>query len=297
MRLTAIALIAAFGAAGAAPAGAQRRPIGADETERVQVPDEDEAATAEEKRRKQQAAEEAEKKKAEEERAKAEAEKKSILEQEQKRAEAEKAARMKAEEARRKKEEDEKRQQLQEEAKKKAVADKRHRAELKAARTERVLLRTSGPIRLRVMLRPGAPEVKAVEEVRIDLAEKLEVPDPTFGEYKPLTNANMVATVAYVDALEEAPATGKKRGQAAPDVPEPLRYRVHPLEDAGVYGFHTTMLAPGKYEVKLEGKDAKGRALEGSFHLYPGLWPPPDWDQERSKADAASGRRRPILLD
>jgi len=302
MRVVPIALLVLLGVAWSGPAGAQRRPIGSQETERVQLPDGDEAATAEEKQRKQEEADkkkaEAERATAEAERAKAEAEKKSILDAEAKRAEAEKAARMAAEKARRDKEEAEKRKQLKAEAKKKAAVEKRHRAELKAARAERVLARTVGKVRMRFTLRPGAPEVKAVEEVRIDLAEKLEVADPRFGDHKPLSGANLIATVTYLDAVEEKPAASKKRKrEAAPAAPTPLRYRVHSLDDAGVYGFHTTMLVAGKYQVKIEGKDAEGRALEADFELYPGVWPPPDWEQERKRSDAASGRRRPILLD
>jgi len=297
MRISRFVLFAALCVALAAPVSAQRRPIGAGEAERVQVPDEGEAATAEEKRRQQ---EEAEKKKVEADRRKAEAEKKKILEQEHKREEAEKAARMKAEEARRKKEEAEKRAKLKAESKKKAAADKRHRNELKAARSERVLIRTEGKVRMRIVLRPGAPEIKAVEEVRIDLAEKLDAPDPTYGEFRPISGANLVATVSYVDALAEEPTAtkrGKGKSKVVPEVPQPLRYRVHALEDAGVYGFHTTLLTTGKYQVTLAGKAADGRAVSGSFDLYPGVWPPPDWEQERRKAAATSGRRRPILLD
>lgn len=269
---------------------AQRRPIGAEGAPAEALPDgdasDDKAAAAkaeDEAKRKAEAAK------------KAEAEKQAILDEEKKREEAEAAAAKAAEEAARKKADAEAAKKAQAEAKKQADTDARQRAELTAARSERVLVRSFNNLRLRLTLKPGAPEVKAVQEVRLDVSEKLAVPDPRYGEHKPLRDAQLTATLRFVEPYADDKPEPKK-GRKPEPTPEPLVYRVHPLEDAGVYGFHLTTLRPGRYEVKIEGKGAADERVEASFDLYPGKWPPPDWDEEKARATDSSSRRSPITF-
>ena len=282
------------------PTRAARRPIGAEKQQKVDLPDGDDDASADKKDEADAAKKaEAAAKKAEEAKQKAEAERQRIVNDEAKREAAEKAARLKAEEAKKKAEEEAIRSKAAAEKKKQDNADKRLRAELKAARAERVLVRKVNGYRIRLTLRPGAPEIKAVEEVRVDVAKILKVPDPRYGESKPLQGASLTATVRYLEAYaDEKPVTKRKKRRKvkATAIPEPLVYRVHSLGDAGLYGFHTTLLQPGKYEVKVEGRSAEGERVEGVFDLYPGKWPPPDWEEERSRSTETTGRRRPITF-
>lgn len=269
----------------ALPARAQRRPIGAGSQPASSLPDGDDDEAAKKKKKVEDEKKAAELKKADQE-------KQKVLDAEKKREAAEAAARKAAEEAQRKKAEDEARKKKETADKKKADDDKRKRDEINAARAERVLVRSADGTRLRITLRPGAPEVKAVEEVKLDVAEVLAVPDPSYGEFKPIANANLVATVTFVDApTAEKPESKKLKGALLPPPPA-ASYRLHALDDVGVYGFHFTLLQAGNYRVVIEGKDAKGRKISGSFDVYPGVWPPPDWDSERAKA--SEGRRRPI---
>lgn len=275
-------------------AQAQRRPIGA-EGQAAEVPDGDTKQGSKQDDTKKKADAEAKKKAAA---AKAEAAERKIIEEEKKRAAAEKAAQKAAEEKKRKKAEAEAKKKAQKEAKKKSDQDKRKKAALKAARSERMILRSIDNIRVRISLTPGAPEIKAVEEIKLDIAEKLKIPDPTFGEYKPIAGAQLVATVSFVEqAVEKPKARKSKKAKMAAVVTEPIRYRVHHLGDAGLYGFHTTLLTAGSYVVKIEGKDKQGRSLNTSFELHPGVWPPPDWESENKKATESSSRRRPISMD
>ncbi|MBN2359568.1 MAG: hypothetical protein JXR83_08930 [Deltaproteobacteria bacterium] len=277
-------------AALALPAFAQRRPIGAASQPASSLPDGDDASNEAEQKRKKA---EQEKKAAEQK--KAEQERQKVLDAERKREAAEEAARKAAAEAARKKAEAEARKQKAAADKKKAEDEKRRREELNAGRAERVLVRTADSVRLRISLRPGAPEIKAVEEVRLDVAEVLKVPDPSFGEFKPITDADLVATVSFVEPpAVDKPEPKKAKGAQPPPPPPPVRYRLHALYDAGVYGFHVTLLQPGQYRIEIEGKDAKGRQIGGSFDLYPGVWPPPDWDSEKARTNEGTGRRRPI---
>ncbi|MFH1811500.1 MAG: hypothetical protein ABIJ09_22355 [Pseudomonadota bacterium] len=274
----------------ATPAAAQRRPIGAETAPTEALPEGDavdeSAATKNEEAQNKRKADAAKK---------AEAERQAILDEEKKREEAEAAATKAAEAARLKKEEAATAKKAEAERKKQEDTDKRARADLNAARTERVLVRNFNNLRVRLTLKPGAPEIKAVQEVRLDVAEKLAVPDSRYGEYKPLRDAQLVATLRYVEAMGDAKPAPKK-GRKPEAIPDPLQYRVHSLEDAGVYGFHLTMRTPGRYEVKIEGKDAAGQRIEAAFDLFPGQWPPPDWAEERARATESSSRRSPITF-
>jgi len=271
----------------ALPARAQRRPIGAASQPASSLPDGDEPTDEAAKKKKQ-----AEEEKQAAELKKSEQEKQKIADEEKKREAAEAAARKAAEESTRKKAEQEARKKKETADKKKADEDKRKREEVNAARAERVLVRTADNVRVRITLRPGAPEVKAVEEVRLDVAEVLSVPDPSYGEFKPIANANLVATVTFVEPVStDKPEPKKLKGALLPPPPV-ASYRLHALDDVGVYGFHFTLLQAGSYRVEIEGKDAKGHKVSGSFDIYPGVWPPPDWDSERAKAN--EGRRRPV---
>lgn len=179
-------------------------------------------------------------------------------------AEAKAAAEKKAEEAaeaERNKKEDEKKK-LEEEKKaadaKKKLENKDQR--LAAARKIRQITRTSGAFAISVAIEPGQVVKDSVVEVRVDVAQKLDVPDPKYGSLLPIRNADVVAAV-----------TGGK---------SKLRYAVHPLETPGRYGFHTTPSKDGVIQVAITGTTKDNKSFDASFPLHVGVWPPPDFEDE-----------------
>lgn len=289
-------------------AQAGRRVIGVQKTDKAPLPEGDAPSPSAE----ETAAAKAKKLQAEKEAAakKAEAESQARQQELQKQEEAEAAARAKAAEAKKKKAEAEAAKKAAEEQKKKDDAAKRLRAELNAARAERVLVRKVNDLQLRVSLTPGAPEAKAVEEIRLDITRKLKVADSRYGDSKPVVGANLVAKLHFVEGLSDAPvvakdrkgkarkgkgrkAKGKKKSSLV--LPKDQLFRLHALGDAGLYGLHLTMPIPGHYSLKISGQDRDAKDIEATLELYPGQWPPPDWDQERSNSKSTvSGRRRPL---
>jgi hypothetical protein len=180
-----------------------------------------------------------------------------------------------AEEAAHKKEEEQRK--LQEEKK---AADAKKKLEnrdqrLAAAKKIRQITRTSGSVTIGFAVEPGYAQANSVLEVRVAVAEKLDVPDPRYGDRMPLKGLDLVATVS---------GNGKK-----------LRYAVHPLDAPGRYGFHTTPLKDGTYLVSVDGTTADHKSVSASFPLHVGTWPPPDFDTEEQNnltSDAARNGRK-----
>jgi hypothetical protein len=200
---------------------------------------------------------------------------------------AEKAAKAKDAEAKSKaedaadaaqKKKDEEQRKLQEEKKaadaKKKLENKDQR--LAAARKIRQLTRTSGSFVIGIALEPGEVKPNNVLAVRAQIAEKVDVPDPRYGDRVPQKNAELTATVS---------GNGKK-----------LRYEMHALDAPGRYGFHTTPLKDGSYLVAIEGKSKEGKPVSTSFTVHVGVWPPPDFDtEEQNNLATDSGKAGRII--
>jgi hypothetical protein len=200
---------------------------------------------------------------------------------------AEKAQKAKDQEAKSKAEEaadaaqkkkDEEQRKLQEEKKaadaKKKLENKDQR--LAAARKIRQLTRTSGSFVMGFALEPGEVKPNNVLSVRAQIAEKVDVPDPRYGDRVPQKNAELTAVVS---------GNGKK-----------LRYEMHALDAPGKYGFHTTPLKDGAYLVAVEGKNKDGKPINTSFTIHVGVWPPPDFDtEEQNNLATDSGKAGRII--
>lgn len=197
---------------------------------------------------------------------------------------AEKAAEAAAE-AEKKKKEDDQRKLLEEKKaadEKKKLENKDHR--LAAARKVRNISRSVNGLGLSFAIEPGEVKANSVIEIRLDVTQKLDVADPRYGNLMPLKGLDLVATVSQ--------PTGKKDAGA-------LRYQLHPLESAGRYGFHTTPLKDGLYQVTVRGTTKEGKSVEGSFPLHVGVWPPPDFDDEEKNnlatTDASRAGRKVLV--
>lgn len=117
--------------------------------------------------------------------------------------------------------------------------------------------------------------------MRVDVAERLKIADPRFGELKPLQGLRLIATV-------REPSTGGGS-------PVEHRYVVHGLRAPGAYGFHHTPRMDGEHTVRIDGQTAKGEPFSFEFPLHVGAWPPPDFDEEEknnARFEASGGGRR-----
>ena len=186
-----------------------------------------------------------------------------------------KAAESAADAAAKKKQEDLKRladEQRAADAKKK-LENKDQR--LAAAKKLRQLTRSSGPFALSVALEPGHVQKDALLEVRLDIAQKLDVPDPRYGNLLPIKGAKLVATVT----------SGKGK----------QRYALHALDTPGRYGWHTTPNTDGPMSVQISGTTSEGQNLDATFAVHVGVWPPPDFEPEEKNnlaTDASRGGRK-----
>ncbi|MEW5855337.1 MAG: hypothetical protein AB2A00_41570, partial [Myxococcota bacterium] len=169
-------------------------------------------------------------------------------------------------------------------AEKRAEAGK---ANVEAARAERTLKREKNAVLYTIKVRPGAVEPGKLTEVVMDVRDHLEEEDPTYGEYAPLEDAYIVVTLTHASA----PPPKDPKAKPAP-LAAPVAYQLHPLGDAGVYGFHATLPQAGKWDVKISGARKDGKALAGEFSLHAGVWPPPDFDQEEKNNIALGGGGR-----
>jgi hypothetical protein len=113
----------------------------------------------------------------------------------------------------------------------------------------------SGPVLFGIRLEPGVPDPEEVVEVAIDMAEVPPIPDPIYGERIPVKGAEIVAEVADADGAGYT-----------------VKYRVHPMQDAGSYGFHFTPLRKDNYQVTLKGI-YKTKKFDPSFRVPVGIWP------------------------
>ncbi len=121
----------------------------------------------------------------------------------------------------------------------------------------------SSIFQFKVRFDPGVPEPGEVVEARIEMAEVPPVPDPVYGETIPIKGAAIVAEVTDAD--------GAGYG---------LAYRVHPLTDAGMYGFHFTPARSDVYRVVLRGEQ-KSQRYAATIRVPVGIWPLPGGEDEQ----------------
>jgi hypothetical protein len=272
-----LGLALALGIALVAPATADaRRPVGGSE----EPDDDDEKETggdAEAERKKQ-------------EKAAAEAKKKEAAkkERERKKREAQEAARKAAEEKKRKADEAAKKKAAAEKAaaEKKAKADRA--AMLKRAAKERRMRRQSDNFEAKFAVLPGKAASGTVVEVRMVLSENLKVPDPRYGDVKPVSKATLVAHV------NEPPPETKRRAKA-----RERNFVVHPLEQPGEYGFHFTPANAATVEIAITGRTRDGQSLSLSFPIHVDTWPPPDFpaEEEAFRKNNRGGSESRSILD
>jgi hypothetical protein len=112
----------------------------------------------------------------------------------------------------------------------------------------------SGTLLFGIRLEPGVPDPEEVVEVAIEMAEVPPIPDPIYGERIPVKEAEIVAEVADADGAGYT-----------------VKYRVHPLQDAGSYGFHFTPLRKDTYRVTLKGV-YKTKKFDPDFRVSVGIW-------------------------
>jgi len=122
-----------------------------------------------------------------------------------------------------------------------------------------------------VRFEPGVPEPGEVVEARIEMAEVPPVPDPVYGETIPVKGAVIVAEVTDAD--------GAGYG---------LAYRVHPLTDAGMYGFHFTPQRSDVYRVVLRGEQ-KSQSYAATMRVPVGIWPLPGGEEKQAVDKSGSG--------
>lgn len=113
----------------------------------------------------------------------------------------------------------------------------------------------SGPVLFGIRLEPGVPDPEEVVEVAIEMAEVPPIPDPIYGERIPVKAAEIIAEVADADGAGYT-----------------VKYRVHPMQDAGSYGFHFTPLRKDNYQVTLKGI-YKTKKFDPGFRVPVGIWP------------------------
>jgi hypothetical protein len=124
----------------------------------------------------------------------------------------------------------------------------------------------------KVSLIPGVPDPGRVVAVRLEMFELPVVPDPIHGEQIPVKDAQIRAEVTDADGAGYT-----------------LTYSVHPLADAGSYGFHVTPARQDTFRVVLKA-EYQGRKAEGAFRLGAGIWPlPASEDEDRSEEGGESG--------
>lgn len=168
-----------------------------------------------------------------------------------------------------------------EEAKAEAVKAEAAKATAAAEKPKvRTVQLKSSIFQFNVRLEPGVPDPGQVEEVRIEMAEVPPIPDPIYGETIPVKQAVFMAEVTDADGAGYT-----------------LTYRVHPLTDAGVYGFHFTPSRKDTYQVVLRGVQ-KSQKFSPKFRVPVGIWPFRDVDakgNEKVVPASPAGSRMPAL--
>lgn len=151
----------------------------------------------------------------------------------------------------------------------------------------------SETIEYRVTIRPGVPEPGQTVSVEVELAEILKVPDPAYGNRKPINDANMRGI------LVGSPEKGRKAKRSGPFVETRKALR---LKDSGTYGFTFTAPSKGVYGLYLRGDAGSAGPIDFKTAIPYGVWPlpegqsldtpppPPDKEGDVLSGDLAHGR-------
>ncbi len=130
-------------------------------------------------------------------------------------------------------------------------------------------------------VRPAQPEPGKLTTFLFEFSRILEIPDPVIGDRAPVENADFVLTL-----------TGNGKGA------KPVRYRLNPLRDAGIYGTHFTTTEPGLYTLEVEQRLGEKKeigevAITGEFQVGIGVpTPPPSEEEEQPGQRTRRGRGR-----
>lgn len=120
-----------------------------------------------------------------------------------------------------------------------ASAGKKAEAKPIGPHTELRATKRVGDLVYVMSVRPGEPKASTPVEVQFRLNEMLSIPDPNFGDRKPVEKAKLLASIS------------------GPGVPERL-FEVHPLASPGAYGVHFTPPAnTGVYRIALQRTDGR----------------------------------------
>ena len=134
-----------------------------------------------------------------------------------------------------------------------------------------------GFILFNVRLTPGVPDPGQVVEAKVEMFEVPPVPDPIYGEQIPIKDAVVTASITDAD--------GEGYTQ---------RYLIHPLMDAGTYGFHFTPSRKDIFRVTFTGTH-KGRKYSAGFRTPVAVWPFKDRSAKKNNGPASPGSRLPAL--
>ena len=123
----------------------------------------------------------------------------------------------------------------------------------------------SKTIAYKVKVRPGVPNAGGTVNIEVELEEILTTPDPTYGDRKPINNAEIIAVMV-------SPKTRRQREGAWVDA----RLGT-PLGDAGAYGFSfTPTTGEGVYGLYFQGSTPSAGAIEHSVLVSVDVWPIPE---------------------
>lgn len=216
---------------------------------------------------------------------------KTMLQQEKEREAAEEAALKKAAAARQRQKEAAAARQRELELRRSAKKAQAGKAQLDNAKISRRYTRKAGGLLLEMRARPGAVVHNTLTSFELEVSRTLDEADPTFGNSRPLSDAYLVAVLSQTSG----PPQSNPKAAPVPLLP-PVAYVIHPLVDAGKYGFHATLPAAGTWELKIQGQHAD-KPVEVTIPLYVDQWPPPDFDKEEdnNRESGASGGSRAIL--
>ncbi len=205
--------------------------------------------------------------------------------------EADAAAMKKAEEESRKKREEEAKKKKDAEDKRAASKAEIGKGNLEDARKSRVYKRLKDGLLFTAKVLPGAVEDNKMSEMEFTIVQKLEDPDPTYGDWAPVEDGDFMAT--FTCQSLPAPKDPKAKPGA---LPPPVVYEIHPLGDAGKYGLHATLPNAGVWQLKVTGKKKDSqKATEVNIPLHVSVWPPPDFDTEEKNNVTLTGSGRRAL--
>jgi hypothetical protein len=124
-------------------------------------------------------------------------------------------------------------------------------------------------------VRPAKPMPGKTTTLVFEVVKQLTIPDPALGDRVPLEKA-----ILFADVGKDGAAT--------------VRYRLHPLSDAGLYGTHLTATEAGPYRIgleqRLENAEIGDKPLTAEFVLGIGQDTPMQAAEEETAVKTGRGR-------